>query len=261
MKVPSELSSPKELIHNRTVSIFYIPMNEFVYLLKNRMEEWGFSVSNYQLTQFDIYRHELKEWNKRINLTSVTDDLGIIEKHFIDSLLLFCYYKPDNGIEAADVGTGAGFPGLPVKIYRQDIRLSLFESVGKKARFLEHIIAKLGLESVHVVNDRVELAARSPEYREQYELVVARSVARLPVLAEYCLPLVSVGGKFVAYKGREAETEFRDAESAVEKLGGQLERMESNLSEDGRSLVFIGKVRNTPDKYPRRPGIPQKRPL
>jgi 16S rRNA (guanine527-N7)-methyltransferase len=129
---------------------------------------------------------------------------------------------------------------------------------------LRHIIAKLELENVDVINDRAEATARSPEHREQYDLVVARCVASLPVLAEYCLPLVSVGGKFVAYKGHKAEAEVRDAEAAVEKLGGQFERLERDGSicdSDRRVLVFVKKVKETPDKYPRRPGMPQKRPL
>jgi 16S rRNA (guanine527-N7)-methyltransferase len=243
-------------------------MSEFIYLLKKRMEERGFSINGHQLTQFGVYRQELRDWNRRINLTSLTDDLDIIDKHFIDSLLLVRYESLRHGIKVADVGTGAGFPGLPIEIYRPDIRLLLLESVGKKTRFLEHIIAKLELENVDVINDRAEVVARSPEHRGQYDFVVARCVVRLSVLAEYCLPLVSVGGKFVAYKGRKAETEIRDAEPAVRRLGGQFERLERDVEAPGsapaldrRALVFIEKVEETPDKYPRRPGVPQKKPL
>ena len=239
-------------------------MSEFTHLLKKRMDERGFFVNGHQLAQFDVYRQELRDWNTRINLTSLTDDLDIIDKHFIDSLLLVRYEPLGRGIRVADVGAGAGFPGLPIKIYRPDIRLSLLESVGKKTRFLKHVIAKLELENVDVIDDRAEVAARSPEHREQYDLVIARCVASLPVLAEYCLPLVSVGGKFVAYKGHKAEAEVRDAEVALEKLGGQFERLEWDRSicdSDRRILVFVKKVKKTPGKYPRRPGVPQKRPL
>lgn len=243
-------------------------MSEFIHFLKKRMEERGFSVDGYQLAQFDIYRQELRDWNARINLTSLTGDLDIIDKHFIDSLLLVRYEVLGHGVRVADVGTGAGFPGLPIKIYRPDIRLSLLESVGKKARFPKHLIAKLELENVDVVNERAEIAARSPEHREQYGFVVARCVAHLPVLVEYCLPLVSVGGKFVAYKGYKAEAEVKDAEVAVEKLGGRFERLERDVKardsvplSDRRVLVFIRKIKETPSKYPRRPGIPRKRPL
>jgi 16S rRNA (guanine527-N7)-methyltransferase len=258
-------------------------MDEFIHALKKR----GFSLDDHQLTQFDIYRQELKDWNTKINLTSLTDDLDIIDKHFIDSLLLVRYEQLRHGVRIADVGTGAGFPGLPIKIYRPDIYLLLLESVGKKTSFLKHIVTKLDLENVDVVNDRAEVAARSPEHREQYDLVIARCVASLPVLAEYCLPLVSVGGKFVAYKGHKAEAEVRDAEVAVKELGGRFERIESRKdtvsseilsspfgkgeqggrlsspegNTDRRVLVFIEKVKKTPGKYPRRPGIPRKRPL
>jgi 16S rRNA (guanine527-N7)-methyltransferase len=237
-------------------------MIEFTNLLKDRMEELGFASDDYQLALFDIYRRELKDWNTRINLTSLTDDLDIINKHFIDSLLIFRYGQFQHGSKVADVGTGAGFPGIPIKIYQQDIRLLLLESIGKKAWFLEHITTRLKLENVDVVNDRAEVIARSLEYREQYNLVVARCVAELPVLAEYCLPLVSVGGKFVAYKGHKAEEEVRDAEAALRALGGQFERIERDDScVHGRALIFIGKVKETSEQYPRRSGMPKKRPL
>jgi len=232
-------------------------MKDFTHLLEKRMKEQGFSVDDHQLAQFGIYYRELKDWNARINLTSLTDDLDIIDKHFIDSLLLIRHEKLKQGLRAIDVGSGAGFPGLPIKIYRPDIQLSLLESIGKKATFLRHIVAELDIEDVHVINDRAEVIGRSPEHREQYDLAVARCVARLPVLAEYCLPLVSVGGKFVAYKGQEAETETSEAESAIKKLGGRLERLEKN----GRALIFIEKIMKTPDNYPRRTGVPKKRPL
>jgi 16S rRNA (guanine527-N7)-methyltransferase len=237
-------------------------MSEFIHLLENRMKEQGLLLDGYQLALFDIYRRELKEWNTRINLTSVTADLDIIDKHFADSLLIFRYGQIEHGSKVADVGTGAGFPGLPIKIYRQDIRLLLLESIGKKARFLEHITAELRLENVDVVNDRAEVIARLPEYREQYDLVVARCVAELPVLAEYCLPLVLVGGEFVAYKGHKAEEELRNAEAALRALGGQFERIERDDScIDGCALIFIRKVKETSKQYPRRSGMPKKRPL
>jgi len=237
-------------------------MSEFADIIRNRMEEQGFPVDEHQLVQFDLYLQELKDWNTRINLTSLTDDLDIINKHFIDSLLLVRYEPLEPGVRIADVGTGAGFPGLPIKIYRCDLQLSLLESVGKKAKFLKHIVAELELEDVNVINDRAEVVARSPEHREQYDLVVARCVAHLSVLAEYCLPLVSVGGKFVAHKGSEVETEIRDAGNALEILGGRFNRLERDaVYGDMRSLIFIEKVKGTPDKYPRRPGMPRKRPL
>ncbi len=237
-------------------------MSEFIHLLEDRTKEQGFLLDDYQLALFDVYRRELKDWNARINLTSLTDDLDIINRHFIDSLLIFRYWQIEQGSKVADVGAGAGFPGIPIKIYQHDIRLLLLESIGKKARFLEHITTRLKLENVDVANDRAEVVARLPEYREQYDLVVARCVAELSVLAEYCLPLVSVGGKFVAYKGHKVEEEARDGEAALRALGGQFERIERDDScVDGRALIFIGKVKETSEQYPRRSGMPKKRPL
>jgi 16S rRNA (guanine527-N7)-methyltransferase len=232
-------------------------MSELIHILEKRMEERGFSVDDHQLAQFGIFYRELKDWNTRINLTSLTADLDIVDKHFIDSLSLIRHEKLKHGLRAIDVGSGAGFPGLPIKIYRPDIQLSLLESIGKKATFLRHVVAELGLEDVRVINDRAEVIGRSPEHREGYELVVARCVARLSVLAEYCLPLASVGGKFVAYKGHKAEAEAAEAEFAIEKLGGRLERLDRN----GRVLIFIEKIKETPGNYPRRTGVPKKRPL
>ena len=235
-------------------------MSEFTYLLKERMAKHRLFADAHQLAQFGVYRRELKDWNSRINLTSLTDDLDVIDKHFIDSLLLVRYLPLEHRVRMADVGTGAGFPGIPIKIYQPNIHLSLLESVGKKTKFLRHIVSELRLENVNVMNERAEVAARVPEHREQYDFVVARGVARLPVLAEYCLPLLSVGGKFVAYKGREAEAEVEEAGAALEELGGHFEKIERNAM-DRQALVFVEKIRKTPDKYPRRPGIPRKRPL
>lgn len=232
--------------------------DDFIRVLREHIENIGLSIDDDKLAQFDVFRRELKEWNRKINLTSLSDDLDIIDKHFIDSLLLLRYEAPAYGVRVVDVGTGAGFPGLPIKICRPDIRLLLLESIGKKARFLEHMVARLGLEDVTVVNERAEIAARMTEYREQFDLSVARAVAQLPTLSEYCLPLVSVGGMFVAYKGRSAKTEVKSAEPALKELGGLFRKIEFSGE---RALIFISKVKRTPDQYPRRPGIPQKRPL
>ena len=235
-------------------------MSEFIHLLKERMAKQGLSADDHQLAQFGAYGRELKDWNSKINLTSLTDDLDIVDKHFIDSLLLVRHLPLEHRIRIADVGTGAGFPGIPIKIYKPNIQLSLLESVGKKTKFLRHVVSELRLENVNVINERAEAVARVPEHRERYDFVLARGVARLSVLAEYCLPLLSVGGKFVAYKGREAAVEVEEAGSALEELGGQFEKIERNAM-DRQALVFVEKIRKTPDKYPRRPGIPRKRPL
>jgi len=226
-------------------------MLQFYDLLKERIRG-RLPIDEDKLFQFSIYARELKDWNNRINLTALTEDIDIIDKHFIDSLLIFCYETIREGAKVADVGTGGGFPGIPIKIYRPDIYLSLIESIGKKARFLNHIVDTLKLGNVEVLNERVEVVGHSKEHRETYNVVVSRYLARLPILVEYCLPLVSVGGKFIAYKGQEAEVEVKEAENAIEKLGGRFIKIERDeVNPERRSLIFIEKVRNTPDQYPR----------
>jgi 16S rRNA (guanine527-N7)-methyltransferase len=235
-------------------------MSDFTHILRERMECRGFTVNDHQLAQFSIYHRELKDWNTRVNLTALNDDIDIINKHFIDSILLVKYQPIREKIKLADVGTGAGFPGIPLKLYKPDIYLMLIESVGKKAEFLKHMVSILELEDVQVLNERAEIIGRWKEYRESYDLAVARCVAPLQTLVEYCLPLVSVDGRFIAYKGSEAEAEVENAENAIRELSGRFKRLEhDNLSE--RVLVFIDKVGFTPDKYPRRPGMPKKKPL
>lgn len=237
-------------------------MNQFSEIFKKRLEERKLSVGEEKLSSFEIYANELKDWNTRINLTAITDDLSIIDKHFIDSLLPLKFMTFGQGISVADVGTGGGFPGIPLKICRPDIHLTLIESIGKKANFLKHIIDKLNLENSQVINDRAELIGNNPEHREKYDLVVARCVARLPILCEYCIPLAKVGGEFISYKGQEAETELKEANSAIEKLGGKVDSIEyDDTYTDRRALIFINKVKNTPKQYPRQSGKPSKKPL
>jgi 16S rRNA (guanine527-N7)-methyltransferase len=230
-------------------------MKKFNDILKEKIIERKLSVDEEKLHQLETYATELKDWNTRINLTALKDDLDIIEKHFIDSLLIFCYEKIDQNARIADVGTGGGFPGIPIKIYRPDVRLSLIE-------FLKHIVDVLKLENVEILNDRVEAIAYSKDHREKYDLVVARCVARLPMLVEYCLPLVAVGGKFVAYKGQESKDEVDEAKNAIKKLGGKFLKIEfDEINPDRRSLIFIEKVKNTPVQYPRQAGEIGKKPL
>jgi 16S rRNA (guanine527-N7)-methyltransferase len=230
-------------------------MNQFSDLLKEKIRDYGFNIDESKLIQFSIYAQELKDWNTRINLTALKEDSDIIDKHFIDSLLIFRYETIIEGAKVADVGTGGGFPGIPIKIYRPDIRLSLIESIGKKVKFLNHIVDTLKLDNVEVMNERVEVIGHSKEHREKYDIVVARCVARLPILAEYCLPLVSVGGKFIAYKGQESEVEVEEAKNAIEKLGGRFIKIERDeINPERRSLIFIEKVKNTPEQYPRQTG-------
>ncbi len=207
------------------------------------------------------YLKELLAWNKKFNLTRITDPEEVKVKHFEDSLALLQFNQlVDQSV--IDIGTGAGFPGLPLKIACPNIKLTLVEATGKKVEFLKHIINLLGLTDVRIITGRAEDIAK--EEREKYDLAVARAVAKLPVLAEYCLPFVKIGGQFVAYKENKVEAEVKKSRKAIEILGGRLldiKKIKLSRFDIVRSLVLIDKVSPTPSKYPRRPGMAKKKPL
>jgi 16S rRNA (guanine527-N7)-methyltransferase len=231
-------------------------------LLQSATAAWGLLLSEAQLDQFLIYATELRRWNAHHNLTTVDDDHGIIVRHFLDALrCALSWGSPPTRM--ADIGSGAGFPGLPLKILQPTIALTLIESIEKKAAFLRHIGAVLGLDGIQVLSLRAEELGRDPQHREQYDLVTARAVANLRVLAEYCLPLCRAGGRMLAPKGQQIEAEVAAAAHALDVLGGQLAAIEDvHLpGEPDRTLVVIDKIARTPDRYPRAVGIPAKRPL
>jgi 16S rRNA (guanine527-N7)-methyltransferase len=236
-----------------------------VELLAARAEEWGVTLSPQQVEAFALYHLELVLWNERVNLTSVTDPEEVLVKHFLDSLSclqVLDTLAPD--AQCIDIGAGAGFPGLPLKMARPSIRMTLLESVGKKVSFLEHMVKALGLEDVHVLRGRAEELGRHPDYREVFDVALARAVAQMAVLVEYALPLLRLGGVFVAQKGAEVGEEVEAALPAMKLLGGRLQGLQVvNLPglDDPRHLVVVEKVCSTPERYPRRPGIPTKRPL
>jgi len=230
-------------------------------LLKRGGEELGISLSSWQIKKFTIYLEELKIWNRKINLTALKSDEEIVVKHFLDSLSLslVVHQKPENLV---DIGPGAGFPSLPLKIFLPRMQCTLIESSGKKAKFLQHLIKKLDLQNVTLIKARAEEVARG-NLRESFDLAVGRAVAKLNVLLEYTLPYVKVGGYLVAQKG-ETLREIELAQRALLILGGRIIKVKwLNLPFSGefRSLILIQKVKSTPLKYPRRPGIPGKRPL
>lgn len=231
-------------------------------LLQETVSSWGLALSDTQIAQFATYAAELRRWNERLNLTTVTDEQTIVTRHFIDSLrcALSWGVAPTR---LADIGSGAGFPGLPLKILRPELQLTLVESIEKKAAFLRHIATTLGLAEVTVLTTRAETLGREPQHRECYDVVTARAVAELRVLVEYCLPLCKVGGRFLAPKGAQIEAELSAAQQAISTLGGQLRAIEpvTLIGEPERSLVVISKIAATPERYPRLAGIPQKRPL
>ncbi len=218
-----------------------------------------------QVQQFRRYAAELAEWNERVNLTAITDPAAIEVRHFVDSLSCLLVMKPRQGSpRVVDVGTGAGFPGLPLKIAWPELQLTLVEATGKKVAFLRHIVDTLGLKGVVLINDRVESVGQMPDHRESYDWALARAVAGMRTLAEYLLPLAKIGGHVLAQKGESAPQEVREAEAAIHLLGGRLVRLTTvdlPTVVETHYLIDIEKVAATPPKYPRRPGVPSRQPL
>ena len=217
-----------------------------------------------QVISFLSYEKELLEWNRKFNLTAIRDSESIRTKHFLDSLSCILAWKAVPPHHLIDVGTGAGFPGIPIKILYPNLKLTLVESVGKKAMFCQHIVRVLGLEHVEVIQARAEDLGHEPDHRERYDWAVARAVAKLNVLSEYLIPFVKVGGTALAQKGESGPVEAQSAEGAMKLLGGKLKQLiPVNLPgvADDRYLILVDKVAATPPNFPRKPGIPTKQPL
>jgi len=227
----------------------------------------GLHLNPRQLEQFNIYYQELVDWNKRVNLTTITDYEDVQIKHFLDSLTVTLAWQQqvDNAeLRIIDVGTGAGIPGIPLKILLPDIKLVLVDSTAKKAAFLHYLTHKLGLGDVEIVVGRAEEIAHLTQYREKFDLVLSRAVALLPTLVELTLPFCTIGGSFIAQKKGATTPEINRAARAISLLGGNLreiKRIELEEFTDERWLIIIDKISPTPQQYPRRPGIPTKRPL
>lgn len=233
-------------------------------LIREAQQLFGLHLSPAQVGMLDTYERELLEWNARFNLTAIRDVEGIRSKHFLDSLSCAMAWKTQPPASLIDVGTGAGFPGIVLKILYPSLRLTLVESVGKKANFCQHMSQALALEHVEVLTARAEDVGQMPAHREKYDWAVARAVAALPVLAEYLLPLVKVGGGMLAQKGESAPVETQAAEKALKMLGGRLRRLvtvELPGVADRRYLVIVDKTAATPGNYPRRAGVPAQKPL
>jgi len=217
-----------------------------------------------QVIALTTYERELIEWNQKFNLTAIRDTAGIRTKHFLDSFSCVLAWKTNPPTNLIDIGTGAGFPGIPLKIIYPNIKVTLVESVGKKAMFCQHIVSLLGLESVEVINARAEELGQMREHRERYDWGLARAVARMRVLAEYLLPLVQVGGKMLAQKGETGPSEVHTADEAITLLGGEVRQLVPvtlpGVVEE-RHLVVVDKVATTPPGYPRKPGVPARKPL
>ncbi|CDE90263.1 MAG: 16S rRNA (guanine(527)-N(7))-methyltransferase RsmG [Clostridia bacterium] len=215
-----------------------------------------------QLNQFYKYMNLLLEWNEKINLTAITDPNEVILKHFIDSLTINKYIKENSTL--ADVGTGAGFPGIPLKILRPDLKITLVDSLNKRINFLNEVINKLNLVNIETVHSRIEDFGKDKKYRESFDFVTARAVANLAVLSEYLLPIAKVGGQCVCMKGSSVEEELSNGKNAIKVLGGKIKNIDEFVLPDSdmsRNVIIIDKIKNTPNKYPRKAGIPVKEPL
>ncbi len=234
-------------------------------LAEHAQRLFGLKLSEVQQAHFTQYAAELEAWNKaRANLTAITGIEAIEIRHFLDSLSLLSALDIPHGARLIDVGTGGGFPGVPLKIVRPDLQLTLLEATGKKIAFLQHLVSVLQLAKVEFLNARAEEAGQMPDQRESYDFVVARAVARMPILAEYLLPLARIGGLCVAMKGESAEREANEAANALRILGGRVSQIVPiqlpNVAEQ-HHLVLIEKISPTPRAYPRKPGMPAKKPL
>lgn len=237
-------------------------MNYNTDTFKCELEKLGISISEKQLEQFISYYEMLIEKNKVMNLTAITDFDEVIEKHFIDSLNLFRFtdLKADKTI--IDMGTGAGFPGIPLKIAFPNLKITLADSLNKRILFLNDVISELGLTDIDTVHGRAEDLAKDKTYRENYDICVSRAVANLSTLSEYCLPFVKIGGQFISYKSGDCDEEITNAKSAIFLLGGRLNQIQKfEINDNSRSFVIIDKVNGTSKQYPRKAGLPSKKPL
>ncbi len=233
-------------------------------LVQDALALFNVHISGRQMISLITYEKELLEWNQKFNLTAIRDVESIRTKHFLDSFSCVLAWKAAPPTRLIDVGTGAGFPGVPLKILYPNLKLTLVESVGKKAMFCQHIVRVLGLEHVEVVQARAEELGQNANHREKYDWAVARAVANLHVLSEYLIPLVKVGGTMLAQKGESGPAEAQSAEQTMKLLGGKLKQLiPVNLPgvADDRYLILVDKVAATPPKYPRKPGIAAKQPL
>lgn len=234
---------------------------EFYEKMKSLSNNIDIEITKSQVEKFYIYMIQLLEWNKKINLTAIEDQDEIILKHFIDSLTIERYIK--NAKSIIDIGTGAGFPGIPIAIINNNINITLLDSLNKRIKFLNNIIQKLELNNVIAIHGRAEDIAKLEEYREKFDIVTSRAVAPFNILLEYMLPFNKVNGKSISMKGSNIE-EIENSSKALNELGGKIESIEKiNLpnTEIQRNIIIIEKIKKTPNKYPRKAGVPKKEPL
>ncbi len=235
---------------------------QFLDELTKQSSQINIKLSENQKEQFYLYMKLLIEWNEKINLTAITDEMDIINKHFIDSLTINKYIE--KGAKLVDVGTGAGFPGVPVKIANPDSEVILLDSLNKRLNFLNEVIEKNDLKNITTVHFRAEEAGKSKKYRERFDIATSRAVAPLNVLVEYLLPFVKIGGKCICMKGSNTKEEIENSKKAIKILGGEIENIEEFYlpnTDMARTIIVINKISKTPEKYPRKAGTPSKEPI
>ncbi|MCB2361509.1 16S rRNA (guanine(527)-N(7))-methyltransferase RsmG [Clostridium estertheticum] len=237
---------------------------EYFDILNEASNNVGLKFDQHKYDQFMLYKDLIKEWNEKINLTAIKEDEAIVQKHFIDSMKVFKFDQLKNAKNVIDIGTGGGFPGIPMKIIKPEVNIVLLDSLNKRIIFLNEVINRLDLKNIKAIHGRAEDFAQEKQYREKFDVAVSRAVANLTVLSEYCIPYVKVGGYFVAMKGPAVEEEIKLSKNAIRMLGGQIEHIEKvqiEGSDLNHNLVIIKKISQTHKKYPRKAGMVAKDPL
>ena len=234
---------------------------EFIKKLDENIKKMNINLSNRELEKFYKYKELLIEWNSKINLTAIVDDIDIINKHFVDSIIINKYVNKEKVI---DIGTGAGFPGIPLKIINDKLEVTLLDSLNKRVNFLNIVINELNLNNIEAIHGRAEEVFKNKKHREMYDIATSRAVAQLNVLVEYMLPAVKVGGTCICMKGNNIKEELDKSSKAIKVLGGKLEKVEEFVipnTDYKRNIIIIKKEKSTPIKYPRKAGIPSKEPI
>lgn len=233
-------------------------------LLKKGITEFNIDVDEKMIDDFSIYREILVEWNQKMNLTGIEDEKEVFIKHFLDSVSIFKNGYIKDNMKVIDIGTGAGFPGLPMKIAKRSLDVTLLDSLNKRINFLQEVCKKIYIDDVEFIHGRAEDFGQDENYREQYDIATARAVAGLPVLMEFCVPFVKVGGYFICLKGPNADLELEESKKAMETLGVKfIEKIDIKLPEIelNHNILVFEKIQNTPSKYPRKAGKPSKSPI
>lgn len=240
-----------------------MPNNE-LNLLEDFFKALKIEYTNKMLERFKIYKDMVLDWNKKMNLTAIVEDTEFIKKHFIDSLMCVTFNEMEHTKSIVDIGTGAGFPGIPLSIFYPDKNFLLVDSLNKRIKFLGEVKKELQLENVQLLHARVEDVGKNKAYREKYDMCVSRAVAKLNILSEYALPLVKIDGYFAAYKGLDIQQEISDSINAIDLLGGKIVFCQDDFTKDKmlqHQIIYIKKIKNTPEKFPRKAGNPVKNPL